>query len=114
MKNQKAQGSIEYLLLLGAVMIVAAIVVSYMSGILGPTIDEGNRSNYDYLCGPKSNGGLDSNSLLCGCYLKDSKKGERLPTGEYVPADQNIEICPKKLDQKYHNDSLLVWKKSDQ
>ncbi len=110
--KQKAQGSIEYLLLLGAVVVVAAIVISYMAGILSPTIDSGNRSNYDFICGAKSTGGLDQNNLLCGCYQKTSTKGEKLIDGTYQAADSNLEICPGKLDSKYHDDALLKWSTS--
>lgn len=107
--EKKGQGAIEYLLLLGAAIIVIAVVVSYMTGVLGPTIDSGNRNTYDYLCGPKSKGGLDTNSLLCGCYLKKSDRGEMLSSGEFVFANKSYGICPGKLDPKYENDPLLKW-----
>lgn len=112
--EKKAQGAIEYLLLIGAVILVVAVVISYMAGVLDFGTDSGNRSLYDSMCGPRSSGGMDTNSLLCGCYLKTTTKGDYLQSGQYQPADKNLLICPKMLDPRYHNDTLLIWKQDSQ
>ncbi|MFA5931224.1 MAG: class III signal peptide-containing protein [archaeon] len=62
----RAQGAIEYLLLLAAAIVVVAVVISFMVSTIGPVQDTGSIQTYDYMCKT-----LDSNSLICGCYLCD-------------------------------------------
>ncbi len=62
--NKKAQGAIEYLLLLAAAIIVVGIVVTFMIGAIDPIEDSGSRETYEYICNT-----LDSNTESCGCYL---------------------------------------------
>ncbi len=105
--NHYGQGAIEYLLLMAAAVAVVAVVISYMIGILtfvGPSIDEQTLSG---LCKSKNDGGLDQNTLLCGCYLKDSTKGEKNEYGQLIMASS--ETCPEQLPEKFKSD-LLDWK----
>jgi hypothetical protein len=103
--NKNGQGAIEYLLLIGAVILVVAVVISYMTGVLDFGQKSGDKALYDSMCLPRTSGGMDTNSLLCGCYLKDDKKGEYV-NGNYKPA--NAENCPEALDPRYKNDTLLI------
>jgi hypothetical protein len=101
------QGAIEYLLLMAAAVAVVAVVISYMIGILnfmGPSVDEQTLSG---LCKPMDKGGLDQNTLLCGCYLKDSTRGEKNKYGEVVIASKDT--CPEKLPDNFKS-PLLDWK----
>ncbi|MFA5763760.1 MAG: class III signal peptide-containing protein [archaeon] len=66
----KAQGAIEYLLLIGAAIIVVGIVVTAMIQTVGPAKETGNIETYNYICNT-----LNSNQLDCGCYLGTSKGG---------------------------------------
>ena len=105
--KNKAQGAIEYLLLLAAAIVVVAIVISFLSGTIAPVQDTGNRQLYESICnGPLA---LDNNSLLCGCYIKDESLGlgGKDKAGNWVPATPNN--CPEKLDPKYRDDPLLDW-----
>jgi len=106
-KNQNGQGAIEYLLLLAAAIVVVAVVISYMIGILqigGPAI---NKETLDGVCNSKDLGGLDQNSLLCGCYLKDTTKGEKDSSANIVMA--SAQNCPEKLEPTYQSNTLLNW-----
>lgn len=60
---KKGQGAIEYLLVLGAVIIVTIIVVNFMTGAITPTKQSGNLQKWTYLCET-----LDSNTEDCWCY----------------------------------------------
>jgi hypothetical protein len=66
----KAQGAIEYLLLIGAAILVVGIVVTAMIQTIAPAKETGNIETYRYLCET-----LDSNTLDCGCYLHDETIG---------------------------------------
>lgn len=106
-QKQSAQGAIEYLLIIVAAIAVVAVVISFMISVLeiwGPALNEQSLSG---LCKSKSEGSLDQNSLLCGCYLKDSTKGEKDSYGNILMASPLT--CPEKLEEKYKNNSLLVW-----
>jgi hypothetical protein len=92
---------------MAAAVAVVAVVISYMIGILnvmGPSIDEQTLSE---LCKPMYKGGLDQNTLLCGCYLKDLTRGEKNQYGEIVMASN--ETCPEKLPENFKS-PLLDWK----
>jgi hypothetical protein len=105
--DKKGQGAIEYLLLLAAAIVVVAIVISFMSGAIGPTKTQGNRQLYESICnGPLT---LDANSLLCGCYLKNPALGygEKDNTGAWI--DANVDTCPERLSDKQKGDPLLDW-----
>jgi hypothetical protein len=65
------QGAIEYLLLLGAAIIVVSIVVTFMANAVAPAQDSGNQQTYAYICGPI----LDSNTADCVCYHGNNSKG---------------------------------------
>lgn len=107
--NKKGQGAIEYLLLVGAVILIVAVVISYMTGVLDFGQKSGDRALYDSMCLPREQGGMDTNSLLCGCYLKNPNvvKGDMNSNGEFIKAKHGN--CPEQLDPKYRNDPLLKW-----
>jgi len=95
--QMKGQGAIEYLLLLAAAVVVVAVVISFMIGTIGPVQDTGSRETYNYICLDKPSG-LDSNSLVCGCYECDKSKGDR---GKMANATNCTALSVEK------NDSLL-------
>ncbi len=99
----KGQGAIEYLLLLAAAVAVTAVVISYMIFVLQIGGDQLNQQTLDNKC----KGVVDSNSLVCGCFLKDSTKGEINSYGITIMA--SALTCPEKLEEKYQNNPLLVW-----
>ena len=68
--KEHAQGAIEYLLLIGAAIIVVGIVITAMIQTVGPARETGNIETYNYLCNT-----LGSNTLDCGCYLHDASVG---------------------------------------
>ena len=71
MISKRAQGAIEYLLLLAAAVVIVAIVVSFMTSTIQPVQQSGSTQVYDYTCKT-----LDTNSFLCGCYeCTTSKSG---------------------------------------
>jgi len=100
----KAQGAIEYLLMLAAAIVVVAIVISFMLTTIQPVTETGSKQTYDYTCKT-----LNTNSLLCGCYEKDitKPKGEVTNSGTHVMA--NKDNCPELLPDKYKSDPLLNW-----
>jgi len=65
--NYKGQGSLEYLMLIAAGVVVVAIVISFIAGMIPTVQDAGNKQNYDFLCGT-----LKSKTFECGCYLCES------------------------------------------
>jgi hypothetical protein len=67
---QRGQGSIEYLLLLAAAVVVVGIVISFMITTVGPVQSVGNQQTYDFTCKT-----LNTNSFVCGCYECNNKKG---------------------------------------
>jgi len=104
---QKAQGAIEYLLLIAAAVMVVAVVISFLASSLdiwGKALDQ---ETLDALCKPRGAGGIDQNSLLCGCYLKDSSRGETNSNGTITMASK--ENCPEKLPENYQTYPLLDW-----
>ena len=86
--NYNGQGSLEYLMLIAAAVVVVAIVVSFIAGMVPTVQDAGNKQNYDFLCGT-----LKTKTFECGCYLCDDSEeyrgvnpanesgGEVLPSG---------------------------------
>ena len=46
-KNRKAQGALEYLLMIGAAILVVAIVIIGISGIITSTNDQNTSSEYN-------------------------------------------------------------------
>jgi len=97
----RGQGAIEYLLLLAAAVVVVAVVVSFMISTIGPVQESGSKQTYDYLCVT-----LDTNSLVCGCYEHNAKKGDFV-SGVYKAADTTI--CNTGLPGAYATDPLLDW-----
>lgn len=65
--NYKGQGSLEYLMLIAAAVVVVAIVISFISSAIGPVQSAGSQQQYDLICNT-----LHTKSFLCGCYLCDS------------------------------------------
>lgn len=65
--NYKGQGSLEYLMLIAAAVVVVAIVISFISSAIGPVQGAGSQQQYDLICRT-----LNTKSFLCGCYLCDS------------------------------------------
>ncbi len=100
--NYKGQGAIEYLLLLAAAVVVVAVVISFMISTVEPVTGAGGKQTYDYICKQ-----LDTNDLVCGCYLKTSTKGELLNTGAYQPATKAY--CNEGLPEGQNTDPLLDW-----
>jgi len=98
-----AQGAIEYLLLIAAAVAVTAVVISYLIFVLQMGGDQLNQQTLDGKC----KGAIDTNDLVCGCYLKDLTKGEKDPFGITIMASPAN--CPEKLDEKYQNNPLLNW-----
>ena len=74
--KEKAQGAIEYLLLLGAAIVIVGIVIMAMVNTVRPAQDTAGVETYRYLCESLENGGLNSNTYECGCYLGNSSKGD--------------------------------------
>lgn len=99
--KEQAQGAIEYLLLLSAAIVVVAVVISFMISTIGPVQDSGSQQTYDYTCKT-----LNTNSLVCGCYECNAKKGG-LYEGVIVMANQAD--CTILSESK--NDPLLIGTK---
>jgi len=96
-KNGKAQGAIEYLLLLSAAIIVVAIVISFLPSIITPAQGSGSKATYDYLCKTIIAPGTNAADLTqdCKCYLRNvSTPGN--PSGPTT--DANSTICCAKSD----------------
>ncbi|VVB76577.1 Class III signal peptide [uncultured archaeon] len=68
--NPRAQGAIEYLLLLAAAVVVVSVVISFMISTMGPPLDAGGQQTYDYTCKT-----INTNSVICGCYACDATRG---------------------------------------
>jgi hypothetical protein len=64
--NYRGQGSLEYLMLIAAAVVIVAIVISFIASMIPTVQDAGNEKNYDFICKT-----LDSNTFECGCYLCD-------------------------------------------
>ncbi len=92
-KTTRAQGAIEYLLLLAAAIIVVSIVVSFMASSLGPPKDAGDEGIYSYLCST-----LDSNTAECTCYIGDNSNNyfDTLDDAEDYCCNQDKSILKKK------------------
>lgn len=67
--NFKAQGSLEYLMLIAAAVVVVAIVISFISSAIGPVQSAGSQQQYDFLCKT-----LNTKNFTCGCYLCDATR----------------------------------------
>ena len=67
--NYRGQGSLEYLMLIAAAVVIVAIVISFIASMIPTVQDAGNEKNYDFVCNT-----LDSNTFECGCYLCDSSR----------------------------------------
>jgi hypothetical protein len=82
--NQRAQGALEYLMLIAAAVVVVAIVISFIGSAIGPVQSAGSQQQYDYICKT-----LNTNSYLCGCYLCDAtKEGKDEETNTNGPPTQ--------------------------
>jgi len=77
----KAQGALEYLLLLVAAMFVVAIVFVFINQTIGPTQTVGSEKNYSFLCGTFP-AGLDSNTADCACYTNNRNN--------FFPTEQGV------------------------
>jgi hypothetical protein len=97
----KGQGAIEYLLLLAAAVVVVAVVISFMISTVEPVTSSGDKQTYDFVCKQ-----LNTNSLTCGCYMKDSKRGEFVGA-TYTAAGSTS--CPEKLSDDLKTNRLLDW-----
>jgi len=98
MFSNKAQGAIEYLLILSASIIVVAIVISFLPSILNPGMDTGSKSTYDYLCKTAVKG-TPSVDLTqdCKCYLADQTTQDNYnSTPISLTKDVNSTICCAK------------------
>jgi hypothetical protein len=102
MKKEKAQGAIEYLLLLAAAIVVVAVVISFMVTTIQPVDETGRQETYRYTCIT-----LDTNSLVCGCFEKNPRKGSIQSNGTHQMA--NALVCNESLPEPYTNDPLLEW-----
>jgi hypothetical protein len=69
-EEKRAQGAIEYLLLLAAAVGVVSVVVYFMISILGPTGNTLDQQTLDFTCKT-----INTNSLICGCYECDTTQG---------------------------------------
>ncbi len=67
--NYRGQGSLEYLMLIAAAVVIVAVVISFIASMIPTVQDAGNEKNYDFICNT-----LDSNTFECGCYLCDSSR----------------------------------------
>lgn len=67
LKEKKGQGAIEYMFLLGVVILVVALVITYILSTTSTITPEGTKSTYDYLCGT-----LQSDTNQCKCYRADT------------------------------------------
>ncbi len=68
--NNRGQTAIEYLLIIGAAVLLVAIVIIFISQAIATGSDTGGENTYQYLCVT-----LDSNTLDCGCYLGETNRG---------------------------------------
>jgi len=100
---ERGQGSIEYLLLLAAAVVVVGVVIAFIISTIGPVQDAGSQQTYEYTCKT-----LNTNSLLCGCYECNVKKGG-------YSSELKITRMANKTDcnslSVYKNDSLLLGNK---
>ena len=100
--NYKGQGSLEYLMLIAAAVVVVAIVISFIAGMVPTVQDAGNKQNYEFICNT-----LNTKTFECGCYLcKNSTdyKGTNPANEDYtgVPITSECE----KLARMKNNSSL--------
>jgi uncharacterized protein (UPF0333 family) len=100
---KQGQGSIEYLLLIAAAIVVVGVVIAFIISTIGPVQETGSQQTYDYTCKT-----LNTNSFLCGCYECNSAKGGYSP-------ELAITVNANKTDcdalSAYKNDSLLLGSK---
>lgn len=57
--NRKGQGALEYLLLIGGAVLIAAIVITLIIGATTPTADLAKQRTWDSLCAQYSTGSSD-------------------------------------------------------
>ncbi len=94
--NYKGQGSLEYLMLIAAAVVVVTIVISFIASAIGPVQSAGSQQQYDYLCNT-----LNVHNFTCGCYLCDvSRKGVSDASGKIeVPGIDTCLALAKKLNE---------------
>ncbi|MCD4739721.1 class III signal peptide-containing protein [archaeon] len=86
MFNKKGQGSLEYLIILAAVIAVAAVVVAFLLGWMGTPIEETSRNNQKAICSgqgiglPIYTGRYPVNATDAANWLVVNYGGEQLPT----------------------------------
>lgn len=84
--NKKAQGALEYLMLIAASVVVVAVVISFISGSMNPIIIAGNQHEYDYICNV-----LKTQDFKCGCYTCDATRtGVNPQTGTKDTPDETL------------------------
>ena len=103
----KAQGAIEYLLIISAAIIVAAIVISYLTGMLPIITDQGDKELLNSMCSKNGPLATDKNTLVCGCYLKDNTLGELNNKNELIMAGPST--CPEALPNNYQGNQYVKW-----
>ena len=90
--NYKGQGSLEYLMLIAAAVVIVAVVISFIASMIPTVEDAGNEKNYDFICNT-----LDSNTFECGCYLCDANRRGVNPATK-VMETPNITGCTQLAD----------------
>jgi hypothetical protein len=75
--ENRAQGSIEYLLIVGVGILLVATLIVFLSQIIKTVPEDTKTQILENNCGPKP-AGLEQNSLACGCYLCDGSKWTRV------------------------------------
>jgi uncharacterized protein (UPF0333 family) len=68
LEKPQGQTAIEYLLIIGAAILVVTIVIIFVSGAIESGTRTGGESTYVYLCDT-----LDSNTADCACYNQNDK-----------------------------------------
>lgn len=97
--DTKGQGSLEYLMLIAAAVVVVAIVISFIASSIAPVEKAGNQQKYDYICRT-----LNTQNFECGCYLCDAtRKGLNEASG--LIETPNITNCNALSD--YLDEPLL-------
>ncbi len=88
--KKRAQGSIEYLLIIGAAIVIVATVLLFVSNAIGAGAGIGTDDTFYFICVT-----LDSNTQDCGCYLGDDTVGG---ASKDDCCDKELAILRKKWD----------------
>jgi uncharacterized protein (UPF0333 family) len=100
LNKNKGQTAIEYLLIIGAAILVVTIVIIFVSGAIESGTRSGGESTYVYLCDT-----LDSNTADCACYNNNSKNyfpriidGAEQTAQEYCCNEQKNSFLRQRFD----------------